>query len=312
MTPEHYAATVRRQVGDRYVLGAEASPTNPDPHVFDCSELVEWSYARAGVTISDGAWLQYNATVPVSAPAIGDLVFLRNNPDRPNGIGHVGIIVDAGGAIVEAKGAAYGVVTSTLAIWKQKSTYAGMRRYPAFTAAMEGGNTDMLQLLDPVPAGRQQFYRLYHPAREHFWTASIAEANTVLASDPAWVFEGPAWWLSTTDPTNTLPIYRVLRVNGKHFYTTSSKERDAQVALGGKSEGVVGQGGVHGIPVYRFEVGGGHFYTTNEAEGAGMVPNGVAWYSGRDVAAPQPTMDPLIAAKAGRYDVITAIVGEPL
>lgn len=134
MTDKEFVEIVRAQVGERYVLGAEVSLSDPDPPgPWDCSELVQWAYAQAGATITDGAWLQYDATEPVPTPRIGDLVFLRNNPSRPNGIGHVGIIVSEGAdpLIVEAKGSRYGVVESRLSDWKAKSTYAGVRRYAA-------------------------------------------------------------------------------------------------------------------------------------------------------------------------------------
>lgn len=48
------------QDGDRYLFGAEAKATDPNPGAFDCSELVEWSCARAGVSpqMPDGAYNQ--------------------------------------------------------------------------------------------------------------------------------------------------------------------------------------------------------------------------------------------------------------
>jgi len=136
MTLEEYIALVYAQVGDRYILGAEASPSDPDPDVFDCSELVEWSFARAGVKIRDLASNQYADTFPIALAQArpGDLVFLRNNRFRPNGIGHVGIVVGhgTGAPVVEAKGKAYGVIATTLRAWTLKSTYAGIRRHKAF------------------------------------------------------------------------------------------------------------------------------------------------------------------------------------
>lgn len=47
------------QAGDRYVFGATASISDPDPDVFDCSELVKWAAGRQGVDVPDGTWLQY-------------------------------------------------------------------------------------------------------------------------------------------------------------------------------------------------------------------------------------------------------------
>jgi len=141
-TLEEFRLFVEAQLGETYRLGAEVPPSSwplKDPSdVWDCSELVQVSYGKAGVTITDGAWLQYDATRAVSSPRVGDLVFKRNNPDRPNGIGHVGIItrVPSKGSpyIVEAKGKDFGVVMSRLSDWQASSTFAGIRRYPPFTA----------------------------------------------------------------------------------------------------------------------------------------------------------------------------------
>lgn len=78
-----------RPGGTAYVLGAEAAIANSDPSKFDCSELVEWLYGRSGNRIlTDLAAAQYNAAKKVTgSPKAGDLVFLRNNPARNNGIG---------------------------------------------------------------------------------------------------------------------------------------------------------------------------------------------------------------------------------
>ena len=145
MNTAEFIKLARDQVGKPYVLGAEASMTDPDPKAFDCSELVQWLYYQAGVknpTFTDGAWLQYKATTAVTSPRTGDLVFLRNNPARDNGIGHVGIITakksNGDWEVVEAKGRAYGVVRSTLSYWKTRAYYAGIRR------------TSRLKLTDPI------------------------------------------------------------------------------------------------------------------------------------------------------------------
>ena len=48
------------QAGDRYRFGAEVSKDDPDPEVFDCSELVEWVCGRFSVEpkMPDGSWIQ--------------------------------------------------------------------------------------------------------------------------------------------------------------------------------------------------------------------------------------------------------------
>jgi peptidoglycan hydrolase-like protein with peptidoglycan-binding domain/cell wall-associated NlpC family hydrolase len=139
MTAAQFAKLAEAQVGKPYVLGAEAAITNPNPPKFDCSELVQWLYGRSGNTITDLAAAQYNVTKKVASgdsPKVGDLVFLRNNPARSNGIGHVAVLTkkrsDGDWEIIEARGRAYGVVKTTLSYWKQRSYYAGLRRYASF------------------------------------------------------------------------------------------------------------------------------------------------------------------------------------
>ncbi len=140
LTPTQFAALADAQVGKAYVLGAEAQASNPNPTKFDCSELVEWLYSRSGNKITDLAAAQYNATKAVSgSPKVGDLVFLRNNPARSNGIGHVAILTEklsnGDWRIIEARGHAYGVVRTTLSYWKTRKYYAGLRRQSSFILA---------------------------------------------------------------------------------------------------------------------------------------------------------------------------------
>ncbi|MFT4110999.1 peptidoglycan-binding protein [Propionicimonas sp.] len=140
MTAKQFAALADAQVGKPYVLGAEAAISNPDPAKFDCSELVQWLFGRSGNPITDLAASQYNVTKKVTgSPKVGDLVFLRNNPARSNGIGHVAVLTkklsNGDWRIIEARGRAYGVVRTTLSYWKQRSYYAGLRRYSSFVLA---------------------------------------------------------------------------------------------------------------------------------------------------------------------------------
>ncbi|HQY98935.1 MAG TPA: peptidoglycan-binding protein [Propionicimonas sp.] len=145
MTAAQFAKLAEAQVGKPYVLGAEAAISQSSPAKFDCSELVEWLYGRSGNRITDLAASQYNVTraVSIDAPQVGDLVFLRNNPARSNGIGHVAVVTKklASGEweIVEARGRAAGVVTTTLSYWKDRKYFAGLRRYDGFFLADDSG-----------------------------------------------------------------------------------------------------------------------------------------------------------------------------
>lgn len=108
-----FVRVAEAQAGDRYVYGAEAAVSDPDPHAFDCSELVQWAAGRAGVTMVDGsaAQLAYcrrkGTEVPV-AEAIntrGALLFAK---------GHVAIS-RGDGTTIEARGRKYGVCTAKAA-----------------------------------------------------------------------------------------------------------------------------------------------------------------------------------------------------
>ena len=115
---ETFLEAALAQQGDRYVMGFEVRADDPDPDTFDCSELVEWAAARAGVTITDGSWLQYQAvanagtemSVEEALRTPGALLFkFGSDPmtaSRPDGA-HVAISL-GDGRVMEAKGSKYG------------------------------------------------------------------------------------------------------------------------------------------------------------------------------------------------------------
>jgi cell wall-associated NlpC family hydrolase len=70
---------------------------------FDCSGLVTYAWARAGVPLTHYATAQYNAGPHPTRDQLrpGDLVFFAHNPADPKTIHHVGIYI-GGGQMVEA------------------------------------------------------------------------------------------------------------------------------------------------------------------------------------------------------------------
>jgi cell wall-associated NlpC family hydrolase len=78
--------------GMPYVWGG-AGPT-----VFDCSGLVQWSFAQAGITMPRVAADQARSgpAVPVSQLQPGDLLFYHTDPTAPNYISHVTIYLGNG------------------------------------------------------------------------------------------------------------------------------------------------------------------------------------------------------------------------
>jgi len=84
------AAMSRR--GMPYIWGAAG------PFSFDCSGLVQWSFAQAGIVMPRVAADQARAgpAVPVSQVQPGDLLFYHTDPTAPNYISHVAIYVGGG------------------------------------------------------------------------------------------------------------------------------------------------------------------------------------------------------------------------
>ncbi len=81
------------QEGDRYVFGAETRLDDADPDAFDCSELVQWAAAQAGVQVEDGASAQYLQAkrndwlvdVETARNTPGALLFSFSSEPRPGG-----------------------------------------------------------------------------------------------------------------------------------------------------------------------------------------------------------------------------------
>ncbi len=76
------------QVGKPYVFGS----TNP-PDAFDCSLLMQWSYAQIGISIPRSTFTQWPALMPVTQAQIqpGDLVYFA--PPGSSTTTHVGMLV---------------------------------------------------------------------------------------------------------------------------------------------------------------------------------------------------------------------------
>jgi peptidoglycan DL-endopeptidase CwlO len=80
------------RLGMPYVWGAAG------PSSFDCSGLVQWSFAQAGIRMPRVAASQAlaGAAVPVSQLKAGDLLFYHTDPTAPNYISHVAIYLGNG------------------------------------------------------------------------------------------------------------------------------------------------------------------------------------------------------------------------
>jgi hypothetical protein len=82
-----FLTSASQQLGKPYVFGDEG------PGSFDCSGLVQFAAAAAGITLPRTADEQYHATTRVSTPAPGDLAFWL---DERGWAYHVGIVLGDG------------------------------------------------------------------------------------------------------------------------------------------------------------------------------------------------------------------------
>lgn len=81
-----------RQLGKPYEWGADG------PDSFDCSGLMMWVWAKAGVSLPHSSRAQYNEGTHVAMAQLqpGDLLFYATNTSDPGTIHHVGIYVGDG------------------------------------------------------------------------------------------------------------------------------------------------------------------------------------------------------------------------
>lgn len=123
-----FLAAAETRIGALYVWGGSG------PGVFDCSGLVQWSMAQAGIVMPRVAADQARTGPLVATNALqpGDLLFYHTDPTAPNYISHVAIYLGNGqmlqaphaGAFVEIVPAYFG------------AGFAGaVRVYPAVAAA---------------------------------------------------------------------------------------------------------------------------------------------------------------------------------
>src|SRR5437588_677297 len=84
------------RVGVPYVWGATG------PNSFDCSGLVQWSFAHAGIRMPRVSQQQFftGPHVPYGDARPGDLLFWHYDPTDPNNVDHVAIYAGNGMMLV--------------------------------------------------------------------------------------------------------------------------------------------------------------------------------------------------------------------
>ena len=129
-------------------------------------------------------------------------------------------------------------------------------------------------------------YRLYNEnSGEHFYTADINEANTLISY--GWLPEGIGWY---APKSSQYPVYRLYNpVAGDHHYTRDPMERSALIQMGWKDEDIAWySAGPDGKAVYRqynpYAETGSHNYTLDANENQelikiGWVGEDIGWYA---------------------------------
>lgn len=135
-----FVSLALQQTGKRYVFGAEAAASNPDPRAFDCSELVEWAAARTGIPkVPDGSAAQLahcraKGTLITVGQGIGTKGALLFMP------GHVAISL-GNGKTIEAMNPSNGVRqgNATGRAWTAAGTIPGAKGYSVAPAPRVSG-----------------------------------------------------------------------------------------------------------------------------------------------------------------------------
>ncbi|WP_159722837.1 DUF4430 domain-containing protein [Enterococcus sp. CSURQ0835] len=172
--------------------------------------------------------------------------------------------------------------------FKQGAAYeqayqTAMAQLENLTASQTDVEAALQGLNQPTPVKTIAMYRLYnHNSGEHFYTASVAEKNNLVAV--GWTTEGIGWQA----PASGEPVYRVYNPNaGDHHYTLNAGEKNNLVKLGWQDEGTAWYSG-GSQKMYRLynpnAQAGAHHYTLNVGEknnllNAGWQAEGIGWYA---------------------------------
>ena len=127
--------SARKLLGVKYEFGAEWTKYEFIPESIDCSEMVEGIYTLHKLKMPDGSQNQFNFTVPVPAPRVGDLGFFgRGRSD--NQIYHVGMVFDKT-VVIEARGfdptakfETGKIILRPIWNWQNYKNFTGWRSHP--------------------------------------------------------------------------------------------------------------------------------------------------------------------------------------
>lgn len=75
-------------------------------------------------------------------------------------------------------------------------------------------------------------FRFFNPKKmHHFYTVSLSERDSLINSDPNWVYEGIGFCTELDPNSNNIPVFRFFSESRvAHFYTINVSERDSLIA----------------------------------------------------------------------------------
>jgi VCBS repeat-containing protein/ELWxxDGT repeat protein len=230
--------------------------------------------------------LTASGTISISDPDPGEASFRTTITSATGNLGNLSL-------------QANGTYTYTVANASVQFLASSQTKVDTFTVTSADGTTKdvgfTIQGQDEPVSARTDIYRFFRPDNGfHFFTASEAERDSILANLPHYKYEGNAFDTTATALTGD-EVFRFFRAdNGTHFYTISEAERDSIIANlpHYKYEGAAyhayetNVGGGH-EELYRFfrPDNGTHFFTASEAERDSIMANlphykyeGIAYY----------------------------------
>lgn len=142
-------------------------------------------------------------------------------------------------------------------------------------------------------------YRFYKTDGSHFFTNNESEKNQVIATAPAYHYEGIAFYSQPAQTSSTQPVYRFYNfLQGVHFYTINYSEYQNVLNTAAwtfRYEGVAYYADPTQVAdttaVYRFHkfTQGVHFYTSNKGESDNLRATAAGEYRYEGVAYYLPT-----------------------
>lgn len=130
--------SAKNLLGVPYVYGAEWVNYSIVPQAIDCSELIEGLFNLHKLKMPDGSQNQYDFTITVPTPEMGDLAFFGRG-GHPNQIYHVGMVFSRT-EIIEARafdptskerGFETGkVILRPIETWMKYKNFVGFTRHP--------------------------------------------------------------------------------------------------------------------------------------------------------------------------------------